>query len=850
MKIYEFNVNISLPEKLKSLEKIAYNLWWSWDVEARRLFRTINKDVWDSSEHNPVAVLQSLTKEDHRRILNDAVLMSMIDDVSDKLDEYLNLPKWFDVYHSDLKNDGFLVAYFSAEYGIHESLKLYSGGLGILSGDHCKSASDIGLPFVAVGLLYREGYFHQYLNSDGWQQESMPYNEFYSMPVKRVKDENGFDQSVSVRIADREVNVHIWEMALGTIRIIFLDTDCIENHPEDRKITGQLYGGDTTMRLKQEIVLGVAGFRAISKIGIKPTNFHMNEGHPSFLTLERMRQLVEKEKLDLRTAAEVVKKSTLFTTHTPVPAGFDVFGTDQVKKYLGPLFEGCGFNVNQLMGFGRKNPFDDNEGFAMALCGLKLSTFRNGVSDLHGEVSRNMFKEMWPNALEKYIPVGHVTNGVHLPTFISNDIKVLYTRYLGDNWSIKPYDFSVWEKADIIPDGPLFDAKRRQRESLVNFTRKRLKKQILKRGGGTNELLKSAEVLNPDCLTIGFARRFATYKRAYLLFLNEKKLSELLNNEKMPVQIIIAGKAHPKDNGGKDIIKQIIHICRKPEFRDKIVFIEDYDIEVGRHLAHGVDIWLNTPRRPMEASGTSGMKIASNGGLNFSILDGWWDEGFNGSNGWAIGAGEQYDNEKYQDYVESMELYDKLESEIIPLFYMRDKNGIPREWMKMMKEAIKTCPSFFNTSRMVMEYTEKYYIPLHTLACDFVSENFDQAKKFLEWKENIISGWDGVNIINTSVETTKLEMGSKLVLTADVETKTVHHSHISICAAIEYEGVSGNLTAPDLVKMDYKGENDGKHIYTLEEPLKRAGKLKVGFAAIPEHKFIKELFDLNLVKWA
>lgn len=849
MKVYEFNVKTKLPDKLKSLQEIAHNLWYSWIWEARELFRMIDYDLWEECGHNPVAVLSKLTEKDFNRLISDPVFMNYMDNVYEKLSEYKQLPKWFDLAHSGKRKEGMSVAYFSAEYGIHESCKLYSGGLGVLSGDHCKSASDLGIPFIAVGLLYRNGYFHQYLNTDGWQQQSIPYNEFYRMPLSLIEDDEGEPVLVEVKIASRDVKVKIWEMTIGVIQLYLLDTDLTVNHPDDRKITGQLYGGDTDMRIKQEIILGIAGARALEAMGKKPTVYHLNEGHPSFAALERIRKYVA-DGLPLRKAAEIVKKSTLFTTHTPVPAGFDVFSADQINKYLGPIFSETGFNINQLMGFGRENPFDETESFAMAICGIRLSTYRNGVSALHGKVSREMFRKLWNNALEEYVPIGHVTNGVHLPTFIAENIKTLYTRYMSEAWLYKPYDFNVWNDIEKIPDSAFFEAKEKQRNRLVMFARERLKNHLIKSGGTASEITKADEVLRSDVLTIGFARRFATYKRGYLLFMDEARLEKILNDPEKPVQIIIAGKAHPKDDGGKEIIKKIFHICRKPQFRDKIVFIEDYDIEVARHLAHGVDIWLNTPRRPMEASGTSGMKIAANGGLNFSILDGWWDEGYNGETGFAIGAGEQYDREEYQDYIESMEIYDKLENEIVPLFYNRDRLNVPREWMHMMKQAVKVCAAFFNTSRMVMEYTDKYYIPLHELYMEVSGNNYENIDKYLEWKENVISGWDGVSFGYTNVQADNMEMGSQIVFEANVLSSKIDHANLDIFAVVDFDGESGVLEKPEFVRLEYVDDSNGGHYYKTSYKIGRAGKMKVGFAVLPSHEYVKNIFELNLVKWA
>ncbi|ADD68125.1 alpha-glucan phosphorylase [Denitrovibrio acetiphilus DSM 12809] len=849
MKVYEFNVKTKLPDALKPLEDIAHNLWYSWNWEARELFRMISYDLWEECGHNPVWVISKLTEKDFGRLTSDPVFMNFMDTVHERLKEYKDLPKWFDLAHSGKRAEDMCVAYFSAEYGIHESVKLYSGGLGVLSGDHCKSASDLGIPFIAVGLLYRNGYFHQYLNTDGWQQQSVPYNEFHRMPLRQVTDAEGEPLIVNVKLGSRNVSVKVWEMTVGVIQLYLMDTDVITNDIEDRKITGQLYGGDSDMRLKQEIILGIAGARALLAMGKKPTVYHLNEGHPSFCALERIRQYVH-DGVSLKKAAEIVKKSTLFTTHTPVPAGFDVFSTDQINRFLGPIFAETGFNINQLMGFGRENPFDEHEGFAMAICGIRLSTFRNGVSKLHGQVSREMFRKLWNNALEEYVPIDHVTNGVHLPTFIAENFKTLYTRYMSEAWLHKPYDFSVWNDIEKIPDSALFEAKEKQRDRLVMFARERLKKHVIKSGGTASEITKADDVLRSDCLTIGFARRFATYKRGYLLFMDEERLEKILNDPERPVQILIAGKAHPKDDGGKEIIKKIFHICRKPQFRDKIVFIEDYDIEVARHLAHGVDIWLNTPRRPMEASGTSGMKIAANGGLNFSILDGWWDEGYNGETGFAIGSGEQYDKEEYQDYIESMEIYDKLENEIVPLFYNRDRMGVPREWMHMMKQAVKVCAAFFNTSRMVMEYTDKFYIPLHNLYKDISVDNFAPIDEYLEWKDSVISGWDNSGFSYTNVQGDSMEMGSDVVFEASIVSPKIDHTHLNVYAVVDFDGESGVLKDPDFVKLSHVDDSNGGHYYKTTYKIGRAGKMKVGFAVLPSHDFVKNIFELNLVKWA
>ena len=559
MNIREYEVKVQLPVELKPLETMAYNLWFAWNSPATALYRNINAKLWDESEHNPLAIISSLTLEDCKKLIDDDVFMASLNDVYETFQQYMSLPRWFNKVHKDASD--MLVAYFSAEYGIHESVQLYSGGLGILSGDHCKSTSDMGIPLVAVGLLYRNGYFHQYMSSDGWQQERYPYNEFYLMPLKRAEDKNGKEITLEMKIGERNVKIRVWKLKVGLMEIILLDTDVPENHPDDRIITGKLYDGDSNMRIRQEIVLGVAGVRALAAIGLQPTVYHLNEGHPAFVSIERLKQLIE-HGTDFRLATEIVRKSTLFTTHTPVPAGFDVFSIEQIKQYLSGIYEPVGINLNMLMSFGRKDRSNADEPFNMAVCGINLSTYRNGVSKLHGEVSREMFHSMWSQAILSQVPIGHITNGVHLPTFMSSEMKNMLSRYVSEDWASKPYDFDIWEKVNNIPDNVLFDMKRNQRERLVSFIRRTTKETIRKNGGSASELLAAEDILNPNALTIGFARRFATYKRGYLLFMDEERLKRLFSNPERPIQFIIAGKAHPKDNQRKEDIKKITRIAK------------------------------------------------------------------------------------------------------------------------------------------------------------------------------------------------------------------------------------------------------------------------------------------------
>ncbi|PID76549.1 MAG: alpha-glucan phosphorylase [Deltaproteobacteria bacterium] len=846
--IQELHIGISLPDELKHLLTMANNLWWSFSEEAQELYRNLNPEVWEASEHNPLEVLNSLSSEDLEHCKNDPVFMSRLNDVWGHYTDYMKNPRWFDLEHAKSHPD-MLVAYFSMEYGLHESIQIYSGGLGILSGDHCKAATDIGLPLVAVGLLYRHGNFHQYLNTDGWQQEYSPYQEFSKWPVNPVLDAAGQPVIITVEGPNHPVYAKVWEMYVGSVRMILLDTDIDQNQDMDRKITGQLYSGDIVMRIRQEIILGIGGTRALEALDIHPTVYHVNEGHPAFLVLERVKQLKSQQGLDLAAASELVQKSTLFTTHTPVPAGFDLFPKSLIEEYICPIYNRHGISINDIMPWGRIRPNDETESFSMAILGIKMSTFRNGVSKLHGEVARKMFRELWQNVHEPFLPVGHITNGVHLPTWIAEDMQQLHHRYLGENWHLKPYDFSIWQLAGSIPDLELLKIKQQLRARLIGYTREKLKKQIGNRNGSLGELRKAETVLNPDSLTIGFARRFATYKRGYMIFMDEERLAKILNHPEHPVQLIIAGKAHPKDTAGKEIIKKIIHIARKPEFRDRVVFLEDYDMCMARYLAAGVDVWLNTPRRPMEASGTSGMKIAANGGLNLSILDGWWAEGYNGNNGWSIGFGEEYQDQDYQNFVESQELYNKLENEIVPMFYHLDKAGLPRDWIDMMKDAIGSICAFFNTSRMVMEYTDNYYLPLHEQFTKLTRDNLQGLTSHMEWKGWIAEKWPQVKFISAGVEAASPVMGGQVQLKASVHLGDLKAEEVRVYAVLEYNAKDRAFAKPFFVPLEHVGGEGEQSFWQKEYTVVNSGKLRAGFVLVPENSGMRQDFASSLAVW-
>lgn len=769
----------SLPEKLKPLLEIAYNIWWAWNSEAVELFRRMDRDLWEESYHNPIRLLGAIDQNRLQELANDNSFVSHLEQIHNDLNRYLKLSTWFDKSFPDQKNCR--IAYFSTEYGLHESLPVYSGGLGILSGDHLKSASDMGLPLVGVGLLYRFGYFKQYLNFDGWQQEEYTENHFYRMPLQRVKDQNGKSINVSVDYTKGTINAEVWKVQVGRVPLYLLNSDIDENQPADREVTYQLYGGDREMRIKQELLLGVGGMRALRAVGIEPPVIHINEGHSAFLVLERIRTLMVERKLTFAQAKEIMQASCVFTTHTPVPAGNEVFAPDLVDKYLAPLYKDLGLKKDEFLTLGRQSKADPNENFCMTVLALKMANHANGVSKLHGTISRNMWKNLWPELPRSEVPIGHITNGIHTNTWISYEFAGLFDRYLGTTWKDEPGDQSIWQRISQIPDAEIWRSHERRRERLVSFARTRLKTQLVRRGASPNEIAYADEVLDPEALTIGFARRFAGYKRGDLIFRDLQRLKQLLTDKNRPVQIIIAGKAHPSDNVGKEVIKNIIHMTRDLELRRRVVFLEDYDMNVAHYLVQGSDIWLNNPRRPAEASGTSGMKAAVNGVLNLSVLDGWWCEGYSGDNGWVIGSGEEYDSTEYQDEIESKAIYDLLEKDIVPLYYRRGMDGLPRDWIKKMKISMQSiCPSY-NTNRMIEEYTRKSYIQAQGQYEKLSNNNAEYAVKLSEWKRFLTQNWSQVKI--TAIEdnlSTDIHLGNSFTVKAKVKLGVLKPEDVSI----------------------------------------------------------------------
>jgi starch phosphorylase len=702
------NSSLFVPDRIRRLPDIAGNLWWSWHRPTRNLFKALSYPLWKSTRHNPVQMLHLVSAERLEALAKDQEFLQQYDQVVSAFDtEVADGHLWFRREHADLRQP---VAYFSAEFGLHGSLPIYSGGLGVLSGDHCKEASDLGLPFVGVGFIYPQGYFRQRIPPDGWQEAVYDTLNFEQAPLAPVMD--GEDQRLTVEVTLRGVPVHaqVWQVRVGRVHLYLMDTNVPQNATWDRDLSARLYGGDQETRIRQEMLLGLGGVRVLRALGVSPSAWHMNEGHSAFLVLERLRELVHAGE-SFGGAVETVRRTTVFTTHTPVPAGHDAFPLNLMDEYFGRFWQDVGISREQFLALG-----EYGGRFNMTVLALRLSGRRNGVSQLHGQVSRRMWQSVWPDRPVEEVPIGAITNGVHVPSWISTSLKNLFTEYLGDDWEERHDDPELWNRLGDIPDDVLWATHQRLKEKLLAFIDQRTRERW--RGGQmqASQVLASGALLDPEALTIGFARRFATYKRATLIFRDVRRLKRLLHADRRPVQIVFAGKAHPADGGGKELIQQVYQMSQDPEFGGRIAFLEDYDLHMARFLVQGVDVWLNSPRRPNEASGTSGMKAAMNGVPNLSVLDGWWPEAYHAAegdrpaNGWAFGL-TQYDDRDTQDEVDSQALLRILEDEVVPLFYDRDVARVPRRWVQVMKEAMRTSVAAFSMRRMIKEYVEQMYLP-------------------------------------------------------------------------------------------------------------------------------------------
>ena len=860
-KVRSFTVLPALPDGLTDLEVIAGNIRWSWNPQCAELFKRVDGNLWQACGHNPAKLLSSVSQDRLRELAEDKGFLCALRRAADDLRSYCDEQTWFEKVCT--KKTTPLIAYFSAEFGVHESLPAYAGGLGILAGDHLKSASDLGVPMVGIGLLYQKGYFRQYLNADGWQQEQYIENDFYNMPIQLVPNKDGKPLTISVEYPGRHVSAQVWCVSIGRVKLYLLDTNTPGNTPTDRMIAASLYGGDSEMRIRQEIMLGIGGLRALAAMDIAPAVCHMNEGHSAFMALERIRQTRSETDMSFEEAAEATKSGNIFTMHTCVKAGLDEFSVDLVDKYFGSYFPALGINRKDFLALGRVDPEDDSESFKMPILASRLSSYRNGVSKLHGNVSRNMWSFLWPGLPVKEVPIRSITNGVHINSWLSDELSSLYERYFGPNWSDELAKKSTWNVGKI-PDEELWRAHQRCKEQLIVFARNRLKVQMQRRGTYHTELNWADEVLDPGALTIGFARRFASYKRGSLLLKDPKRLVRLLTDPERPVQLLFSGKAHPRDTEGKEIIRQIIHFAAKFEVRRRIVFLEDYDINVARFLVRGVDVWLSTPRRPMEASSTSGMKAAINGALNMSTLDGWWCEGYTPEVGWVIGAGESYEDHGYQDTVESQAIYNILENEVVPLFYSRTADDLPRAWIRRMKNSIEQITPRFNTDRMVRDYTRKFYNPAATRWQYVNDKAMNKARALSRWKADMKKAWPEFAISDVKIEVnngdgkvdfgpkhSQLKVGSELTVRAFVKLGKANPNDISVefyHGPVDARGNIKNGSTVRMAHMDSPGKN-GEHWFMGSMVCGRTGQQGVAVRILPNNSDLVDPYELGMVLW-
>ncbi len=836
MKILPILILPSLPDKIARLQELANNMWYSWSPDLQQLFRRLDQDCWECCNKNPVQMLAQVSQEKLRAAAESESFVAHLNRVYEAFNRYMAQKKWFETRYPVCKDA--TIAYFSCEFGLDVSLPIYSGGLGVLSGDHLKSASDLGIPIVAVGLLYRCGYFTQTLNTDGWQMESYKENDWYNMPVTMEKDAEGKPIRITVEIGKSSVKAQIWRVQVGRVPLYLLDANIPENPSMHREITYQLYSGDKDIRIRQEILLGIGGVRALEALGQKPGAFHLNEGHSMFLCLERIRHLMEKEHLSYDEAVEVVWSTNIFTTHTPVPAGHEQFDVKLMEKYLAPMASKLGLTFKEMMKVGRVIEGNEQEPFSMTVGALRLSAYANGVSNLHGQISRSMWRHIFPGFPVEEVPITSITNGVHTYSWVAPNLGELYETYLGPRYIEQPEDPTCWDNINRIPDSELWRYHQHNKQQLIFLTREQLCRQVEVKGKSQHEIKRTKEILDPRALTVGFARRFAAYKRGYLLFSDIERLAKLTSDDKRPIQFIFAGKAHPRDNNGKEIIKSIVHLAQRDEFRNKIVFLENYDLDLASWLVAGIDVWLNNPRRPEEASGTSGMKAALNGALNLSSLDGWWEEGYSPDVGWAIGTDTQYATSEEQDYIESQALYDALERDIVPMFYDRNRDDYPQNWIRMMKNSIIMAGKHFSSHRMLRDYAERFYIPAIQAHDSMIENDYGLTRGIASWNKRILKDWSKVSV--SSIELPGTDGSAKVGQTMPVKVK-VFLGDLSP-DDVKVEVMRGHLDAQDQIvdseifvaTLDQSRE-DGQHIYHVDMVCTRSGRLGITARVLPNN---------------
>ena len=836
--MYLFNritVNPQLPKRIEKLSEIANNLWWSWNTEFLRLFQRIDGDLWEESNKNPVKFLKHVSQERLEAVTKDIGFLKEYDKVVLNFDGYMNSKNtWFSKKYPEEKND--LIAYFSAEYGIDETIPIYSGGLGILSGDHLKSASDLGIPLVAVGLLYKNGYFNQKINGNGDQETEYNNIDLYDLPINPVKDDKGEDLTINV----------------GRVKLYLLDSDIDKNNEEDRDVTLRLYGGDQEMRTRQEIVLGMAGVNLLKNyLHLEPTVYHMNEGHSAFLNLEIIKNIIKEKQVSFEVAKDIASSKTVFTTHTPVPAGNDIFPIQLVEKYFKDFWPRLGLSREEFLMLGMKPGKDLAKGFNMGILALKIAGKKNGVSKLHGAVSRELFGEVWPEIAANESPIGYVTNGIHTCSWLAPKMKELYNKYLIPYWQDNMHQDQVWEKIKNIPDEKLWNVHNERKIKLLKLVKISTTERLRRSGYSYEEINEIVSKLNPDALTIGFARRFATYKRATLIFKDLERITQILNNSEKPVQLIFAGKAHPADKEGQDLIRYIHQVSMMPQFKGKIFLLENYNIAMSRYLISGVDVWLNNPRRPMEASGTSGQKASVNGVINFSVLDGWWAEGYTQNNGWTIGTNAEYESYEAQDQADSQSMYRTLEEKIIPTYYDKDRNGMSKKWVEIMKNSIITTGGKYSTARMLVDYTNNLYMPLCKLTKKYY-EDVDNVAAYNSWKKDLYKNWKDIKITQVNnLDNITIDAGNNIEVACEVELPNIDVENITVEAyygKILENGVVENVSIIPMTLSD-SDEEDKKYYFTAKIELTTGGNYGYTFRVMPKHEMLLEPANLNLVKW-
>ncbi len=835
----------TLPARLRMLDTIAHNLWWSWTGDAREIFESLDEKLWVECDRNPIAILDKLSVERMSELEHDAEFLDRLDQLSEKFTNYM-----------EEKPDpaSAKISYFSMEFGLHSSLKIYSGGLGILAGDYLKEASDKNVPMSAVGLLYRYGYFTQKLSAQGSQEATYEAQNFLKLPISPVRDADENWITVSIALPGRSLWARVWKCQVGRTDLFLLDTDYEANHEEDRRITHHLYGGDWENRLKQEMLLGIGGVRALNAMGVKNQVYHCNEGHAAFIGVERIREYIKNDKLSFSEALEVVRSSALFTTHTPVPAGHDAFPESMVRQYMSHYPDVLGITWEQYINLGKVNYNDPNERFSMSVLACNLSQEVNGVSWLHGEVSKDIMGNMWPGYFKNELHIGYVTNGVHFPTWISSRLHKLYMKYFPKGFSDHVYDIPEWQNAHKIGNDELWSSRMYLKTKLINHICKRYRDMDQVRLETPRHMVQIAETLKPEVLTIGFARRFATYKRAHLLFTNLERLSAIVNNKERPVQFIFAGKAHPNDRPGQDLIKRIVEVSAMPQFVGKIIFLQNYDMELARRMVQGVDVWLNTPTRPLEASGTSGEKCVMNGVLQFSVLDGWWVEGYKENAGWMLPMERTFTNQDHQNELDAELIYNTIEDQIVPKYYDRDENGMPCEWLKAVKNCIADIASNFTMNRMLIDYEDRFYNKLKSRSADVVANNFAMARELAAWKRRVSSAWEGVKVVDVkrvSLTNEPMYVDSKYCFEVTVDINRLRAEDIGVEIVVAKPIVGGDsINVEATYKMNQIAVKGNLVSYKLDFNPMQTGVFDIAMRIFPQNDKLAHRMDFALVKWA